>query len=66
MVCGAIARLSAFAVTWMWGVALVLAAFAAHWGAEQLSEPLKAVRKNTGSPPPRVACWWHWPVRAPT
>ena len=35
-------------MTWLWGVALVAGAFAAHWGAEQLSEPLKAVRKKYG------------------
>ena len=35
-------------MTWLWGVALVVAAFAAHWGAEQLSAPLKAVRQKYG------------------
>ena len=37
-------------MTWLWG-ALVVAAFAAHWGAEQLSEPLKAVRQRYGIAP---------------
>lgn len=35
-------------MTWLWGIALVVGAFAAHWGAEQLSEPLKALRKKYG------------------
>lgn len=38
-------------MTWLWGVALVVAAFVAHWGAEQLSEPLKAVRRRYGLAP---------------
>lgn len=38
-------------MTSLWGVALVAAAFAAHWGAEQLSEPLKAVRQRYGIAP---------------
>lgn len=38
-------------MTWLWGFALVAAAFAAHWGAEQLSEPLKAVRQRYGIAP---------------
>lgn len=38
-------------MTWLWVIALVVAAFAAHWGAEQLSEPLKAVRQKYGLAP---------------
>ena len=35
-------------MTWLWLGALVAAAFAAHWGAEQLSAPLKALRQKYG------------------
>lgn len=35
-------------MTWLWLPALVAGAFAAHWGAEQLAAPLKAVRKKYG------------------
>lgn len=35
-------------MTWLWGLALVIGAFAAHWGAEQLSAPLKAIRQKYG------------------
>ena len=33
---------------WLWAAGLVMAAFAAHWGAEQLSAPLQAVRTRFG------------------
>ena len=34
--------------TWLWAGVLVLAVWAAHWGAERLSEPLKKLRKQWG------------------
>lgn len=33
---------------WPWGGVLVVAVFAAHWGAERLSAPLKTVRRQWG------------------
>ena len=36
------------AVTWLWVVGLVLAAFVTRWGAEQLAAPLQAVRQRYG------------------
>lgn len=33
---------------WLWLPALVVGAFAAHWGAEQLAAPLQAVRNKFG------------------
>ena len=35
-------------VTWLWGAVLVAAVFAAHWGAEQLANPLKKLRRRWG------------------
>ena len=33
---------------WLWVVVLGLAAWAAHWGADQLLTPLKMLRKQWG------------------
>ena len=33
---------------WIWAVVLVAAVWAAHWGAEQLDEPLKKLRRQWG------------------
>jgi cation:H+ antiporter len=33
---------------WIWVVVLLVAVFAAHWGAERLSEPLKKLRRQWG------------------
>jgi cation:H+ antiporter len=33
---------------WLWAGVLVVAVFAAHWGAERLSEPLKKLRRQWG------------------
>lgn len=35
-------------MTWAWAGALVVSAFVAHWGADKLTAPLKAVRKRYG------------------
>ena len=35
-------------MTWLWLLVLIIAAFLAHWGAEQLSAPLKALRQRFG------------------
>lgn len=34
--------------TWIWGIVLIIAVYAAHWGAENLSKPLKKLRKQWG------------------
>lgn len=34
--------------TWMWGIVLIAAVWAAHWGAEHLAKPLKKLRKQWG------------------
>ncbi len=34
--------------TWLWAGVLILAVWAAHWGAERLSEPLKKLRRRWG------------------
>ena len=34
--------------TWLWGGVLIIAAWAAHWGADQLLVPLKMLRKQWG------------------
>lgn len=34
--------------SWLWVGGLIVGVFAAHWGAEQLSEPLKKLRKQWG------------------
>lgn len=33
---------------WLWGVVLLVAVWAAHWGAEQLADPLKKLRQQWG------------------
>ena len=33
---------------WIWGLVLIAAVWAAHWGAEHLAKPLKKVRKQKG------------------
>ncbi|MDT3436895.1 MULTISPECIES: sodium:calcium antiporter [Halobacteriales] len=33
---------------WLWAVILVVGVFAAHWGAEQLSHPIKKLRRQLG------------------
>ena len=33
---------------WIWGIVLIAAVWAAHWGAEQLGEPLKKLRSQWG------------------
>jgi cation:H+ antiporter len=33
---------------WLWAGVLILAAWAAHWGADQLLTPLKLLRKQWG------------------
>lgn len=35
-------------MTWVWALVLIAAVWAAHWGAERLSEPLKKLRKQWG------------------
>ena len=34
--------------TWLWALVLIAAVWAAHWGAEHLSKPLKKLRKQWG------------------
>jgi cation:H+ antiporter len=34
--------------TWIWALVLIAAVWAAHWGAEHLSKPLKKLRKQWG------------------
>lgn len=34
--------------TWVWGLVLIAAVWAAHWGAERLSHPLKKLRRQWG------------------
>lgn len=34
--------------TWIWAIVLVVALWAAHWGAEQVTEPLKKLRRHRG------------------
>ena len=34
--------------TWIWVIVLIAAVWAAHWGAEHLSEPLKKLRRKWG------------------
>ena len=34
--------------TWIWGLVLLAAIWAAHWGAEHLAKPLKKLRKQWG------------------
>ncbi|MCG1010902.1 hypothetical protein J4760_12805 [Salinicoccus sp. ID82-1] len=34
--------------TWLWAFVLIIAAWGAHWGAEQLVKPLKNLRKQWG------------------
>ena len=34
--------------TWLWALVLLAAVWAAHWGAERLSKPLKKLRKQWG------------------
>ncbi len=33
---------------WLWGVVLLAAVWAAHWGAERIAEPLKKLRRQWG------------------
>lgn len=33
---------------WIWGIVLLIAIWAAHWGADQLASPLKKLRKGWG------------------
>lgn len=35
-------------ITWIWGIVLIAAVWAAHWGAEHLANPLKKLRKQWG------------------
>lgn len=34
--------------SWLWVGGLIVGVFSAHWGAEQLSDPLKKLRKQWG------------------
>lgn len=34
--------------TWIWAGVLIVAVWAAHWGAEHLAEPLKKMREKWG------------------
>lgn len=34
--------------TWLWGLVLVAAIWAAHWGAERFAHPLKKLRRQWG------------------
>ncbi len=35
-------------MTWLWAIALAVSVFAAHWGAEQLANPLQKARRQWG------------------
>ena len=35
-------------MTWLWVIVLLIAVWAAHWGAEQLNKPLKKLRRQWG------------------
>jgi hypothetical protein len=44
--------------TWLWAGVLVVAAWAAHWGADQLLTPLKMLRNNGDSPLRQELPFW--------
>ncbi|BDD13501.1 hypothetical protein MATR_03260 [Marivirga tractuosa] len=43
---------------WLWVGVLVIAAWAAHWGADQLLTPLKMLRKQWGLTASAGAAFW--------